>query len=672
MYIEFADFILAGWKDQALKMANFRNGPYWQMINDPGDKRKTLVQYDTLRPKDKERLTTQFGDPHEYIAKEPIKKLVIPDYKAEEFYRNYRYDSSKVLPFEHQQAYTTAASWLNMINRLNEDKRIIKKDLNLSVEKFWLSVCDIIKADNIQLPSSYRRLLDVMKTYKETGYNSLIDWRFGNKLSAKIGKTDTGFNPELHEKQIAFIRTMASMHQNFDAMQITSAVNVVFDKQGWPTISHATVYNVCKENSHLTISGSRGRKEYNNSVAMQFKRKRPEYPLSYFTLDGWTVEMLYQENGTYDNRLVIVIVLDAFNNYPIGYAIGDRENVELIRMANRNALTHINQLFGDNYKPRQLQSDNYGIKALTPFYTAMATLHTPAAVGNAKTKVIEPYFEYFKLKYCQPFDSFSGANIDSLKKNQPNVEYLDKIKHSFPDKATIIRRLEMAIAQERKIKIAAYLQAWQKLPDTEKTIMSNEDLLMVYGKASNYLNSITGQGLTISLGGEKITYDSFDPAFRALQFQKFRIMYDECDLDKVLAITEDEKRRFILERKRVLPMAVHDMQPADHDYRKQVTDFNKARVEEVLQTFEKDAAIVEEVMSNTVLNLNDFNEVSLKMMFTNKGQQKERLQDAKGLKKIAHTQQKQLKKDEIHQAAEAITAREAWLESNHDFNQFND
>jgi hypothetical protein len=34
----------------------------------------------------------------------------------------------------------------------------------------------------------------------------------------------------------------------------------------------------------------------------------------------------------------MVVVLDAMNNYPVGYAIGDRENAELIRQANRNAM----------------------------------------------------------------------------------------------------------------------------------------------------------------------------------------------------------------------------------------------------------------------------------------------------------------------------------------------
>jgi hypothetical protein len=36
--------------------------------------------------------------------------------------------------------------------------------------------------------------------------------------------------PELAEKQTAIIRKVASMHNNFDAMQITSFVNQLFAK----------------------------------------------------------------------------------------------------------------------------------------------------------------------------------------------------------------------------------------------------------------------------------------------------------------------------------------------------------------------------------------------------------------------------------------------------------
>src|SRR5690606_8235724 len=120
----------------------------------------------------------------------------------------------------------------------------------------------------------------------------------------------------------------------------------------------------------------------------------------------------YQDKNSYSNRLVIVVVLDAVNKYPVGYAIGDRENSNLIQEANRNAIMHMKELFGNSYRPWQLQSDRYALKKLTPFYQAVAHLHTPAAVGNAKSKIIEPYFKYLN-KECQKYfpHNWSGFNI---------------------------------------------------------------------------------------------------------------------------------------------------------------------------------------------------------------------------------------------------------------------
>jgi hypothetical protein len=145
------------------------------------------------------------------------------------------------------------------------------------------------KADNIDLPSSYQRLRNKITEYQEKGYESLIDWRFGNKLAAKIGKTDEGFNEEVAAKQTALIRKAASMHNNFDTAQIARFVNQIFSKNGWEEVSHGTVYNVIKANEHLITSGARGARTYNNKIAMQVTRKRPDF---LFIISRWTAGRL--------------------------------------------------------------------------------------------------------------------------------------------------------------------------------------------------------------------------------------------------------------------------------------------------------------------------------------------------------------------------------------------
>jgi len=643
LWIEYADFLSAGWKEDSVKKSNLRNGPYWIMIPSPTDRRSPLVKYETLRAEHQQKIQAKFGNPYEYMAKEPIRKMVKPDFKAEDHFRSYRFDNDKSLSYEHQKKYSIAASWLNMCIEITNNKKAFK-EIGINRAEFWIHVCDLIKTQEVDLPTSYQRLINKIDEYKEKGYDCLIDWRFGNKLAAKIGKAEGCYNEEIAEQQTALIRKAASMHNNFDAVQITRFVNTVFEKNGWPVISNGTVKNIIAKNQHIITPGQKGTRVYNSTVAMQAKRKRPDYPLYYWCLDGWTVELLFQQerNGTmtYNNRLVMVVVIDTMNNYPVGYAIGERENADLIKQANRNAIIHMQELFGQSYRPWQLQSDNFAKKQMTSFYEAMTQIYTPAAVGNAKSKVVEPYFNEINTKYFQTQYNWSGHNITSSKKRQPNTEMLDKIKTTFPDKQGVISQINMIMQHERKNKIAQFVERWAHMPAEDKVALSIQDKLICFGKPHSHTNSITGQGLVATIDGMKYTWDSFDPSFRANQHLSWQIVYDETDMTQVLAINEESRLQFVLEQKRVLPMDIKSMTEEDHAYLSQIRGFNKERQQEIIQTYISDAEIVDELVSNTPLNISDFTEASLKLMFTNKGQQKEGLQDAKGLR---IQQQKQIK-----------------------------
>ncbi|MBN8834603.1 MAG: hypothetical protein BGO53_00320 [Sphingobacteriales bacterium 39-19] len=656
LYLERIDLVPHIMSYDAFIKNNQRNGQYWNMMQNPNDGRIPMVKFETMRPSLKQRINDHYnGNVYNHLAAAPIKKLVQIDPHAEQFYNSYRYGNNQVLPVEHQHRYTIAASWLNMIITVTGDKNFIKKELQLTIDQFWQNIYVLIKTENVELPTSYARLVankdSALKKYKESKYESLIDWRFGNKNSAKLGKTSDGFCAQLEDQQLAIIRKLARLHVNFNPVEIESFANDIFHKQGWPTVSAGTIANRIKEHLPSIIKDRNGKKVYNNKVAMQVSRQRPEYPGYYWTLDGWTVELLYQDGSKYDNRLVMVVVLDVMNNYPVGYAIGERENTELIRMALRNAVIHMQQLFGAVYRPWQLQSDRYGIKNLTPFYNSVTHLYTPAAVGNAKSKVIEPWFNYFNKKRCKKQFNWSGHNITSRPGNQPNTEKLNEIKKSFPDKQGVIDQLNRLMLQERTELLPAYKEAWMAMPVQDQITLTPEDCLVVFGRAHTEFNHISGLGLIVTIGGKKLTFDSFDPAFRALQFStRFQLIYDPEDLSQALAVTEDGKQRFMLHNKMKVGMGFKNTTPEQLEYRQRINDFNRQRKEEIVQQNLIDDAIIADVIENT-LQLSNDDETALKLMLTDQyGQQKERLQDAKGLKKLENKKA----------AAEQSAAQKSW------------
>lgn len=655
-------------------------------IKDPDDRRVTLIPFDRLADKYKAIVNKCYGgDVYGYYSLNPIKNLVRKDYKAEEFFENYTFPDGRTLYTDikgkerlYIDRYTNDASWLRMIGHFNGNKRALKNELpQLTMDTFWQSVCKLIELEeNTDLPSSERGLRRKLAAFTGTNYAALISKRFGNKNTAKIGKSSDGYDQALAKKQHAAIRTLLRLHNNLDNAQVANLANVIFEKNGWQTISPATVYNLRQQYTHITTAGRRGLREHRSKKSMQIHREAPTYPLAMVTVDGWTAELLYQERVTdkngnthvdYNKRLVVVVVLDPFLKYPIGYAIGERENTDLIRQANRNALAHVAELFDGAYRPWQVQSDRYGMKQLSPFYSAMAHLFTPAAVGNAKAKVIEPYFKYLNKKYCQLDRFWSGFGIQSNKDSQPNTEYLDKIKHQMPDQATVYAKIEAIILKERAKKQEKYLQKWAELAESDKCKITHDQYLQVFGRKTALPSRQEPGGLTPTLLGIERVYDTFDTQFRALSHLKWHVHYDETNLDQVLAVSEDNKYRFMLERPVFVPMAIRDQGQEHFDYRKRVKQFNSDQEDNIISTYADDGAVMAELVANTPLSLNDYDEAALKLMFTTNGQQKEGLQNAKRLG--AQKQAKQLPpKNDNTWGEEQLS----YLKTKVDFNQYKD
>lgn len=590
---------------------------------------QALVLFSSLEKSWREMLISTFGEPQKSVQVNWFESHYSPDRKAFDFYQAYTFDAGNRLALDLVEAYTLQASTIQTILKVKANRTAYARALGVKRLDIWSSlsrdVNNFRKVDH-RLPTHKNSLRKKVKAFTDFGYEGLISKKLQNQNAKKITK----------KEQKAIIDELIAKHTNLDSEMIATIYNAIADQSGWSKITRQTISNRKKETNLITYAGRNGTKGLKNKMLMQHKRSTPDFPMLYWTLDGWVTELLYQDRvidskgnskTTYHNRLTMVLVLDPFNKYPIGYAIGENESSELITKAIQNAINHTKELFGEFHKPYQIQSDNFAIKKLRPIYEAVSEVFTPAAVGNAKSKVIEPYFGKINKEYFRLYDNWSGFNIESGSKNQPNDEMLNKLRHSFPDKEGATNQIHRIIAAERSKKQDEFIKSFSLAPSEYINKMSLEQYLMVFGSKTARTIKMRPEGLAMQISGQKYFFDSFDLNFRNHIDKSWRVCYDESNMEQVLAMTDDGSLRFVLEKKYIEPMAIAERTSEDELKAKKIRDFNKSTLNKIVEARSENAEVVDQFFSKNP-SLNDT--LAKHLLTDSKGQHKQPEQELRG------------------------------------------
>ncbi len=556
LWIEYADFILAGWRADSIKKSNLRNGPNWQMMADPSDKRKPLVKFETLRAEHKNKLNEYFNDCYSFVAKAPIRELVKTDHKAQEFFLNYRYDSDKNLSDEHVTRYTKAAQWLNMLAEVMTDKKLLKKQLGLSIDSFWVHAIDLIKTENIDLPNSYQRLRTKMLEYQEKGYECLVDWRFGNKLAAKI-KDDVSSS--------VLLELIAHPNQHDDVI-ICKVYNQWAIANNYLPIDPATV-GVHRRKNYFSLQAQReGNAAWYNKYGKIIHRNRPSAPMLLIGSDDNDLDLYFRQDrkGKTNHyfRYKLIVVMDAHNDYILGYSYGETVTVDLVKAAYLDAMHHIKELTGGWYLMDQIQTDHWAIKSLEPFYSSLATF-TPATAKVARAKFIERAFGTTWHQVLKMYPNYAGANITSTKRiNRDNLEL---IKKSFPTLDEGVQYIEDFIQRMRmlpdsktnKPKQQMWIENFKKSELSQQHQISDARMLHLFGQHHTYTNTITNGGIRVTLDGKQFIYDIPDELYLQNVGKTVQVIYDPYDYSKVL-VTDGASLRFVAKEFDKMSSAIAD------------------------------------------------------------------------------------------------------------------
>lgn len=500
--------------------------------------------------------------------------------REELFFDNASYPNGQKLNPKQQEAARRACMILSFLSKVRKAEA---KELGYtSIATLYDDITFLIANTGVQLPKAYCKLRERVREYEEKGAECCIDIRKqSNKNAAKV----------CEEEHINLLQTICSRGASYNAKQAADMYNAVADARGWERISRRSVLNYMKEYDAIIEAGRNGSESFRNRLAMQPRRKKPTEALSFWSVDGWTVELYYQKEvkdkqgktvRTYTNRVTAVVVLDAYNNYPVGYAIGEHESVSLIKMAVKNAMDHCKLAFGNSFRPYQMQSDRYGIKSMKTVYDDVAEYFTPARVKNAKSKPIERYFLTLNRDYCQMYFgnyNWSGFGVKSKQKSQPNIDVLNHNKTHFPDMEGVIKQINWIINEERKKKYHAWAEGFEKMPVEDRLLMDREAYLLHFGQRNDRTKRLEAGCFEPTILGERRPYDTFDLNFRKNSLESWTVIYDEQDLNTILVVDKTEKERHLLTAVYQQPMALRDRQEGDYEALKAIDQFNKQVLE---------------------------------------------------------------------------------------------
>ena len=560
-----------------------------------------VYEYKSL-PEDMKRAIDARLNVYASAKKNALEQYIAHDAEVSRYFDEYTTDKGAHLPNTHEkpvrQTYYANAIVLSAIVRW--EQAVAKRGERLDWEQVVASIQSLDRLDYAcDLPENARELREKVRAYKQEGLESLVHKNYKG-VNTNAVKVHAG---EQEDLLIALI----AEHRNFDCEEIAKMYNaqcaarMTQQEQGkpeWKSITASTVRQWQRKMRFITTASKHGAAAFNNTMTYQVKRTAPSKAMYMWVLDGWDAELLYQSKKgnrtTYHNRLTVEVVLDAATKYPIGWAVGETESAELIREALRNAERHVEELTGAMLMPHQIQCDNFARKAMMETYTGLAQYVTPAAVGNAKAKIIEPWFRTLNDKYCKYMPNWSGHGVTASKSGQPNMDITLKQKSQLPTVDAIIMEVAALMGVYRRDALPTYQTAMAALPAEERMVLGTKQYLRLFGESTGQTYSLRGTGINVRIDGKPHQYDLLaDPdnkaamaeaiRFRERCWEKWNVVRDPLDTAHILVENKDRTEQYVLTLKEEQPMALKDRKPGDYEKLAAIWKFNQALKEHVTE-----------------------------------------------------------------------------------------
>ncbi len=624
VYLELSDFPESAHEYLFTAMKRARNGEANSYMNipDPSDARKKLIYYDSV-PKsalekhkigDKEAITT--ANRHKNITDQ-----IKIDTTDLDFYLNI----PKANPLATE--YADIASWHKWCAK--DALAYSRENGFASVDQLYEICIGLMNARNWRTwkIKNLRKFKDSIKPFKDAlkGNFSKED-ALQSLISAKFGTCNAGKLVIEPAAQALLVQLYSdpkklSFTQTFMMYRLQAVQHVEAGKWSDKTIiTEATIENYLKrpDVEQTWYLGRHGLQAWRRKFDHINKRIPATFANAKWVIDGTAIPLYYQEGKNAYARLNAFVVLDEHSWCVLGFMVSHSENSEQVIKSLQMACT-LNKVL-----PHQIQFDNSA--AIKSVRTQMviekiAKYGTPTQVGNARAKVIEPFFKQLfarilKFEDGYAFSPVMGKTLDSAQNRdalqvqikaglipQGRASAIDHFievlntwnKHTFNGLSSPLAKYRKSMEDTSELQrpfthmmeVDAF---WTMAGDFGKVeiIEDGKKKIATHFKAEEF--TYNNWGLRLQIDNVKHDFDTMDAAWWSKSIgEKFNVKYDPTNIDRVYLYQNgkpvaDENGKFVcLKNKEVYHSAIADHKEGEMAAIHSANNLRKEHKKQVIQ-----------------------------------------------------------------------------------------
>jgi hypothetical protein len=589
--------------DKALRDAKYLGTRGYGFINAPYDGRVVLLVWEDMDRKYKRMVERwlrktngcqhpdshecECGNPHHYMATEPIRKMFVTDEKAMAFYLAYRKPDGSKLDTQVIQQNAMACGVYNAVLKAMADKKgIIKGQLGFKeVTAFHNAVLELCKQmkSNGQLPkqfaTSYVRYLANLDSYKKEGYSYFVHGQLGNQGALKIADAACE----------SYLKDLIAHPNQYDDVLVCVLYNKWAADNGYKEIKPGIVGVRRREWEYELMPQRKGNSAYNEKYIREVKGFAPTCPLYLVECDDYNLNYYFTaEDGSKYARYVSYIVADSYNGLVLGksYRVAKSPVFEMAQLAWIDAMYYVRSLVNDGnwYLPFEVKADHWNATNMFPLLNSIGNF-VPPAHGNKHRGYIEQLFGSPHAKRAEKMAAHktlnyngnnvtarnTGVNLEIVKQNEKlrpmvGVESDAQIETFFH----YMRQMPAITGDNLNApsKEAQWVERWHQLDESQKRSITDEQFLFIFGirhEPQGRPVTITNRGIETQIKGTAYSYDL--PHYVGMTHligSKVTVIYDPYDMSRVL-ITNDADIRFVAHTATLQARALQDATPGSRE-----------------------------------------------------------------------------------------------------------